>query len=139
MGLPVSVRRGADVNSSAPSHGAATAVQFAAMLENCNMVAYLLDHGAHLSALPSRIDGMWPLEGTAANGRLDMIRYLWELNVGFVAGGMFVDGFSERQCLRAMNFFHENGHFGCRDLISDLSGIAVGRLETDEYGAVRLG
>lgn len=127
--------RGADVNSPAPSHGGATATQFAAMTGNCNLVACLLDHGAQLGALPSRIDGMWPLEGAAANGRLDMIRYLWEINVRLVAGGTFLDGFSERHCLRAMNFARENGHLGCRDFISDLSGIAVERLETDEYGA----
>lgn len=129
------LRRGADVDSPASSHGGATAIQFGAMSGNCNLVAYLLDHGAQLGALPSRIDGMWPLEGAAANGRLDMIRYLWEINVRLVAGGTFLDGFSERHCLRAMNFARESGHFGCRDFISDLSGIAVERLETDEYGA----
>lgn len=127
--------RGADANSSASSRGGATALQFAAMSGNCNMVAELLDHGAHLDALPSRIDGMWPLEGAAANGRLDMVRFLWELNVRLVAGGTFPDGFTERHCLRAMNFARENGHIGCRDLISELSGISVDRLKTDEYGA----
>lgn len=127
--------RGADVNSSASSRGGATALQFAAMSGNCNMVSCLLDHGAELGALPSRIDGMWPLEGAAANGRLDMIRYLWELNVRAVAELTFPDGFSERHCLRAMNFAREDGHMGCRDLISELSGISVDRLETDEYGA----
>ncbi|KAG6365645.1 hypothetical protein INS49_007256 [Diaporthe citri] len=127
--------RGADVNGDAPFHGGATALQFAAMSGNCNMVACLLDHGAKLDALPSKIDGMWPLEGAAANGRLDVIRYLWELNVRAVAGGEFPDGFSKRQCLRAMNFARENGHIGCRDLISELSGISVQRLEMEEYGA----
>lgn len=129
------VSRGADVNSSAPSRRGATALQFAAISGNCNMVAHLLDHGAQLDALPSRIDGMWPLEGAAANGRLDMIRYLWELNDREVRELTFPKGFSERQCLRAMNFARENGHIGCRDLISELSGISVERLETDEYGA----
>lgn len=127
--------RGADTNSPASSRGGATALQFAAMSGNCNMVAELLDHGAQLDALPSKIDGMWPLEGAAANGRLDMIRYLWELNVRAVSTGMFPDGFSERHCLRAMNFAREKGQIGCRDLISELSGISVDRLETDEYGA----
>lgn len=127
--------RGADVNSSAPSHGGATALQFAAMSGNCNIAAYLLDHGAQLGALPSRIDGMWPLEGAAANGRLDMIYFLWKINAREVMGGVFHDGFSERHCLRAMNFARENGHIGCRDFISELSGISVDRLETDEYGA----
>lgn len=127
--------RGADVNSTASPRGGATALQFAAILGNCNMVAYLLDHGAQLDAVPSRIDGMWPLEGAAANGRLDMIRYLWELNDRAVGELTFPKGFSERQCLRAMNFARENEHIGCRDLISELSGISVERLETDEYGA----
>lgn len=126
---------GADVNSSASSHGGATALQFAVMTGNCNTVAELLDHGAQLDALPSKIDGMWPLEGAAANGRLDMIRFLWELKVRAERGWEFPKGFSGRQCLRAMNFARENGHIGCRDLISELSGISVDRLETDEYGA----
>lgn len=127
--------RDADVSSSAPPRGGATALQFAAMSGNCNMVAELLDHGAQLDALPSKIDGMWPLEGAAAHGRLDMIRFLWELKVRADAEWKFPKGFSERQCLRAMNFARENAHIGCRDLISDLSGISVDRLETDEYGA----
>lgn len=129
------ISRGADVNSTAPSNRGATALQFAAMSGNCNIVAYLLDHGAQLDALPSRIDGMWPLEGAAANGRMDMIHFLWKLNADAVLRGIFHDGFSERHCLRAMNFARENGHMGCRDFISELSGISVDRLETDEYGA----
>lgn len=47
----------------------------------------------------------------------------------------FPNGFSERHCLRAMNFARVNGHVGCKDLISKLSGIPVDKLETDEYCA----
>lgn len=129
------LRRGADINSTASLRGGATALQFAARSGNCNLVASLLDHGAQLGALPSRIDGMWELEGAAANGRLDMIRYLWELNVRAVAGGEFPNRFSERHCLRAMFFANQNGHIGCRDLISELTGVSVERLKTDEHGA----
>ncbi|KAK7712130.1 hypothetical protein SLS63_012499 [Diaporthe eres] len=129
------LNRGADANSSAPSRGGATALQFASMSGNCNMVAHLLDHGAQLDALPSRIDGMWPLEGAAANGRLDMIRYLWELKMRADMAGMPYGIFSDRQCLRAMSFAGKNGHIGCRDFVSELSGISVDRLQTDEYGA----
>lgn len=128
--------RGADANSSASSHGGATALQFASMSGNCNMVAHLLDHGAQLDALPSRIDGMWPLEGAAANGRLDMIRYLWELKMRADMAGMPYGIFSDRHCLRAMSFAVRNGHIGCRDFVSELSGISVDRLQTDEYGAL---
>ncbi|KAI0521501.1 hypothetical protein F5B22DRAFT_643667 [Xylaria bambusicola] len=34
-----------------------------------------------------------------------------------------------------MNFARENGHMGCRDLISELSGIPVDRLDVENYGA----
>ncbi|KAI3395512.1 hypothetical protein diail_1229, partial [Diaporthe ilicicola] len=129
------LRHGTDANGTPPSHGGATALQFAAISGNCNMAAEILDYGAQLDGLPSRIDGRWPLEGAAEAGRLDMIRFLWGLNVRAVAAGTFPGGFSERQCLRAMNFARLNGHRGCGDLISELSGISVDRLETDEYGA----
>ncbi|KAL1849135.1 hypothetical protein Daus18300_013384 [Diaporthe australafricana] len=126
---------GADVNCAPPVRGGATALQFAAISGNCNMAADLLRHGAQLDGLPSKIDGRWPLEGAAEAGRLDMIRFLWEVNVRAVRAGTFYDGFSERHCLRAMNFARVNGHIGCGDLISELSGVSVDRLETDEYGA----
>ncbi|KAK2605550.1 hypothetical protein N8I77_008379 [Diaporthe amygdali] len=126
---------GADVNSTPPLRGGATALQFAAISGNCNMVADLMDVGAQLGARPSKIDGRWPLEGAAEAGRLDTVRFLWELNMRAVAAGMPYDGFSQRQCLRAMNFARLNGHIGCRDLVSNLSGIPVEKLETEEYGA----
>lgn len=126
---------GADPNKEAPPQGGATALQFAAISGNCNMLADLLDCGADLGALPSKVDGRWPLEGAAEAGRLDMIRFLWELNVMAAAAGLPYDGFSERQCLRAMNLARLNGHIGCGDLVSELSGIPIEKLETEDYGA----
>lgn len=125
----------ADVNSPPATRGGGTALQFAAMSGNCNIAAELLRHGAQLDSRPSKVDGRWPLEGAAEKGRLDMIQFLWEVSGRALAAGVTCDGFTERQCLRAMNFARMEGHFGCRDLISELSGIHVGRLETDEYGA----
>jgi hypothetical protein len=43
-------------------------------------------------------------------------------------------GFQRRQCLRAMKFAGENGHTGCRDLVSELAGIPVDRLAVEDYG-----
>lgn len=126
---------GADVNSPAATRGGATALQFAAISGNCNIAAELLRHGAQLADLPSKVDGRWPLEGAAEHGRLDMIRFLWEVRDRVFAAGVPCDGFSERQCLRAMNFAGIGLHIGCRDLISELSGISVNRLQTDDYGA----
>lgn len=125
----------ADANSPPATRGGGTALQFAAMSGNCNIAAELLRHGAQLDSRPSRVDGRWPLEGAAEKGRLDMIQFLWEVSGRALAAGVVCDGFTERQCLRAMNFARLGGHFGCRDLISELSGIHVDRLETDEYGA----
>lgn len=126
---------GADVNSSAAVRGGATALQFAAMSGNCNIAAELLRHGAQLDTLPSKVDGWWPLEGAAGKGRLDMVRFLWEVKERAFAVGVFCDGFTDRHCLRAMNFARLEGHMGCMDQISELSGISVDNLDTEEYGA----
>lgn len=121
----------ADANAAPPPSGGATALQFAAISGNCNMAAELLDRGAQLGAFPSKIHGRWPLEGAAESGRLDMISFLWNL---YEVSGRSCAGFSERQCLRAMNFARVEGHIGCADLISELSGISLDKLETERYG-----
>lgn len=124
------LEKGADVNSPPAFQGGGTALQFAAISGTCNVVAELLEHGASLDTPPSKVDGRWPLEGAAEHGRLDMIQLLW--NVRNHSPGNI--GFEKRQCLRAMDFARENGHFGCRDLISELSGLSVEMLEAENYG-----
>lgn len=124
------LHRGADVNSPASFQGGGTALQLAAISGNCNIAAELLEQGASLEISPSKIDGRWPLEGAAEHGRLDMIQFLWnarELSPRRV-------GFEKRQCLRAMDFARENGHIGCQGLISELSGLSVEMLDTEDYG-----
>lgn len=124
------LRKDAHVNSPPAFQGGGTALQFAAISGNCNIAAELLEQGASLDIPPSKLDGRWPLEGAAEQGRLDMIQLLWnarELSpLGF--------GFEKRQCLRAMDFARERGHFGCRDLIAELSGLSVDMLDTEDYG-----
>ncbi|KIM96184.1 hypothetical protein OIDMADRAFT_33566 [Oidiodendron maius Zn] len=123
---------GADVNEEPALRNGGTALQFAAVSGNCNIAAELLNHGALLGALPSKVNGRWPLEAAAEHGRLDMIQFLWKIRVALLGK---VAGFERRQCLRAMNFARANGHIGCRDLISELSGIPVGRLDVENYGS----
>ena len=123
---------GADVNEEPALRSGGTALQFAAVSGNCNIAAELLNRGALLGALPSKVNGRWPLEAAAEHGRLDMIQFLWKTRVSLLGK---VAGFERRQCLRAMNFARENGHIGCRDLISELSGIPVHRLDVENYGA----
>ena len=121
---------GAEVNGEPSIWSGGTALQFAAISGNCNLAAELLERGAQLHAPPSKVNGRWPLEGAAENGRLDMIQFLWR------AKEFFLDdtGFERRHCLRAMDFARGNGHLGCRDLVSELSGVSVDKLESEEYG-----
>ena len=126
------LKHGADINGEPALRGGGTALQFAAISGNCNIAAELLNQGALLGALPSRVNGRWPLEAAAERGRLDMIQLLWNSRLGLVGE---LAGFERRQCLRAMNFARENGHMGCRDLISELSEIPVERFDVENYGA----
>jgi ankyrin repeat protein len=121
---------GAELNAEPANWSGGTALQLAAISGNCNVAAELLERGAQLYALPSKVNGRWPLEGAAENGRLDMIQFLWR------AKEFFLDdtGFERRHCLRAMDFARSNGHLGCRDLVAELSGVSVDKLESEEYG-----
>ncbi|KAJ4417806.1 hypothetical protein N0V82_005972 [Gnomoniopsis sp. IMI 355080] len=124
------LRRGADVNSPPAFQGGGTALQFAAISGNCSIAVELLEQGARLDIPPSKLDGRWPLEGAAEHGRLDMIQLLWNARELSPQGV----GFEKRQCLRAMDFAEENGYYGCRNLIAELSGLAVELLDTEDYG-----
>lgn len=126
---------GADANGAAHARGGGTALQFAATVGSCPLAAELLEHGAIIDALPSKIDGRWPLEAAAEHGRLDMIRFLWGFRARAIAAGVHHDGFTARHCLRAMSFAKENGHMGCVVLIEELSGLDSGMLDKEEYGA----
>lgn len=106
----------ADVNAPPARFNGATALQFAAIHGNCEMAMMLIEHGAQLNIPPPEgRHGRWPLEGAAENGRLDMIKFLWEAN-----GGPFDD----EQCRKAMRLAAREGHLGCRDLIKELLGSA---------------
>ncbi|GAW23356.1 hypothetical protein ANO14919_129140 [Xylariales sp. No.14919] len=128
------LEQGAEVSAEPATRSGGTALQFAAISGNCNIANELLANGALLGALPSRVEGRWPLEGAAEHGRLEMIEFLWTEAIA-KGGSDVVHGFERRHCLRAMNFARQNGHLGCRDLISDLSGISVDRLDIEDYGA----
>jgi ankyrin repeat protein len=121
---------GADMNGEPAIRSGGTALQFAAISGNCNVAAELLEQGAPLHALPSKVNGRWPLEGAAEHGRLDMVQFLWRAKEFSLDG----TGFQERHCLRAMNFAESNGHLGCMDLVAELSGFSVDRLDSEDYG-----
>ncbi|KAH8752163.1 ankyrin repeat-containing domain protein [Hyaloscypha finlandica] len=121
---------GADVNGEPAIRSGGTALQFAAISGNCNVAAELLEQEAPLHALPSKVNGRWPLEGAAEHGRLDMIQFLWRAK----EYSLDDSGFQERHCLRAMDFAENNGHLGCRDLVAELSGLSVDKLDSEDYG-----
>lgn len=124
------LKKGVDVNEEPAVCSGGTALQFAAISGNVNVVAELLERGAQLHALPSKVNGRWPLEGASENGRLDMIEFLWKAK-GISLNGA---GFQKRQCLRSIDFARSNGHLGCRDLITELSGFSEDLLDSEEYG-----
>lgn len=69
----------------------------------------LIQLGADIHAPPAQWNGRTALEGAAEYGRLDMLRYLWDIERG--------TGFGEEECKRAMDLAKRNGHFGCHDLL----------------------
>ncbi|RWA08384.1 hypothetical protein EKO27_g6725 [Xylaria grammica] len=102
----------ADTNAPPPKLAGATALQFAAIHGNCHMAMMLIQHGARLDVPPPVGPyGRWPLEGAAENGRIDMIKLLWDINNG---------PFHEAQCKRAIRLAERKGHMGCRDMINEL-------------------
>ncbi|KAL7625197.1 hypothetical protein AAE478_004412 [Parahypoxylon ruwenzoriense] len=115
------LQHGADVNGKPAGFEGGTALQFAAKGGDCNIVAILLDHGASLYASPS-FGGKWPIEFAAEYGRLDMIRFLWNVGFGY---------FPAEQCRKAMRLAKENGHEGCKDLILELA-VSCGVIPTLE-------
>ncbi|KAI1390052.1 uncharacterized protein F4822DRAFT_222470 [Hypoxylon trugodes] len=104
--------KGADVNAPPARFNGATALQFAAINGNLEMATLLLEQGAQLDGAPAEgFLGRSPLEGAAENGRLDMIKFLWNANSG---------PFDYKQCQRAMRLAERNGYLGCRDYIKQL-------------------
>jgi ankyrin repeat protein len=68
----------ADVNAKADDLRGATALQFAAMKGNFEIVDMLVEAGADINAPPAAYDGRTAIEGAAEWGRLDMVHYLLE-------------------------------------------------------------
>jgi ankyrin repeat protein len=68
----------ANVNAKADDLRGATALQFAAMKGNFEIVDMLIEAGADVNAPPATYDGRTAIEGAAEWGRLDMVHYLLE-------------------------------------------------------------
>jgi ankyrin repeat protein len=68
----------ANVNAKADDLRGATALQFAAMKGNFEIVDMLIEAGADVNAPPATYDGRIAIEGAAEWGRLDMVHYLLE-------------------------------------------------------------
>jgi ankyrin repeat protein len=68
----------ADVNAKADDIQGATALQYAAMNGNFEIVDMLIEAGADVNAPPAACNGRTAIEGAAEWGRLDMVHYLLE-------------------------------------------------------------
>ncbi|KAF2232287.1 ankyrin [Viridothelium virens] len=104
--------KGVDVNEPPAVRGGGTSLQFCAIKGWAGIAGRLLKLGADVHAAPSETDGRTALEGAAENGRLDMIKVLWD-----AAGN---NRFTVEQCDRAMKLAKENGHLVCHDLLDEL-------------------
>ncbi|KAI1379581.1 hypothetical protein F4677DRAFT_409705 [Hypoxylon crocopeplum] len=115
------LKYGANVNGKSAARSGGTALQLAAISGSCKIALELLAHGALLH-YPPKVNGRWPLEGAAENGRLDMIELLWRANGETIITTLppHATGFELDCCRRAMRLAEKNLHFACRDLISDL-------------------
>ncbi|KAJ8120773.1 hypothetical protein ONZ43_g2606 [Nemania bipapillata] len=102
-----------------------TALQFAAISGNCEMAVELLERGANLYMLPSKIMGRWPIEGAAENGRLEMISFLWQAQQQTLYLAFEDNGFREKNFKKALRLARDNGHIGCSDLIAHLTKLPV--------------
>ncbi|KAI9661217.1 MAG: hypothetical protein M1821_009544 [Bathelium mastoideum] len=104
--------KGARIEEAPAVSGGGTSLQLCAMRGYAGIAYKLLQHGADVHAAPSEINGRTALEGAAENGRLDMIKVLWD-----AAGS---NRFTAKQCHRTMKLAERNGHMVCHDLLMQL-------------------
>ena len=106
------LQRGADVNEAPAIAGGATSLQLCAIEGHIGIAHILLERHADVHAAAAERDGRTALEGAAEWGRLDMIKLIWEVGAN--------EGFSQKECDRAMKLAEGNGHLACRDEIRGL-------------------
>ncbi|KAF2117954.1 ankyrin repeat-containing domain protein [Lophiotrema nucula] len=105
------LRRGATVNAK-PGFGGATAIQYAAINGNFEILALLLVHGGHLNAAPAPQSGRYAIEGAAEMGRLDMVRFL-------IACGADIKGRTNIIYRRTVHRAWKEGHRALVRMIQD--------------------
>ncbi|KAI0548050.1 ankyrin repeat-containing domain protein [Xylaria curta] len=115
--------QGADINADPAFRHGGTALQLAAIYGDCYVAAELLRRGALLHKPPSKVYGRWPIEGAAEHGRFEMIEFLWKANSEIMTFQDSDNGFEEKYLEKAMRLATTNGHYSCRDLIAELSGL----------------
>ncbi|PMD30599.1 ankyrin [Hyaloscypha variabilis F] len=108
------ISRDVDVNEAPAVRGGGTALQLCAIGGYVGIALKLLSRGANVHAAPSTLNGTGAIEGAAENGRLDMVKLLW--NAARDVG----EPFSPQSCNKAMRVAERNGHFACREYLKAL-------------------
>jgi ankyrin repeat protein len=108
------ISRDVDVNEAPAVRGGGTALQLCAIGGYVGIALKLLSRGANVHATPSTLNGTGAIEGAAENGRLDMVKLLW--NAARDVGNPF----SPESCNKAMSVAERNGHFACREYLKAL-------------------
>lgn len=106
------LERGADINEQPAFKAGGTSLQLCAAAGYARIAETLLKHDANVHAPRPEMRGRTALEGAAENGRLDMLKILWNATNG--------QGFDTKQVDCAMKLARSNGHFGCYDLLQEL-------------------
>ncbi|KAL9072179.1 MAG: hypothetical protein Q9157_005209 [Trypethelium eluteriae] len=117
------LEKGVDVNEPPAVRGGGTSLQLCAIKGWAGIAGKLLKLGADVHAAPSETNGRTALEGAAENGRLDMIKVLWD-----AVGN---NRFTVEQCDRARKLATENGHLVCHDLLDELRSTCRGSMVAD--------
>lgn len=106
------LERGANVNEKPAFRAGGTSLQLCAAAGYARIAENLLDRGANVHAPRPEMRGRTALEGAAENGRLDMLKILWNATNG--------QGFDIKQVDCAIELARSNGHTGCYDLLQSL-------------------
>ncbi|PSN69668.1 ankyrin [Corynespora cassiicola Philippines] len=103
---------GACVHAKPGMDCGATALQFAAINGNFEILKLLLERGADVNEPPGDFEGRTSIEGAAEHGRLNMAMYLLEL-------GADIRGRASRNYRRTLYRAWRNGHRALVEMIQD--------------------
>jgi hypothetical protein len=121
---------GADPNGKPTEEFGATAIQFAAINGNFEILEFLIKAGGDINAPKSDVGGRTALQGAAEHGRLDMTRHLLEL-------GVDVRGRDNMSYIGAVWMALSEGHRILAQMIQDWKREQYGQEDCEDFETIR--